>query len=308
MALIGDVAARGAPVSTDAREPQRSQRAGIRARSRSRKRIVTSFHALKYASAAFASIFRYPSGECIDLAGDVFIVAVANDSSDSSTIYEYAHGDTTPIATLTDPQLANGCAVDPDTGNLAVSGNGVAIYKNASGNPQMYNSSEFGFFYCGYDDHGNLYLSAENRVSSDLVELVRLAHGSSAFQAISLNVTLYFSTGPQMFPSVQWDGKDMAVTSAPYHDRGDPLPVYRLRISGHAATVIGTTKLSSEKNIYQGQTWIQGRNIVGMDAAPGHWDASLWPYPGGGEARRAIEKVGNERYPFVGGLAVSLAR
>jgi hypothetical protein len=42
MASMGEVAARGAPVSTEARESQRSHRAGIRARSRSWKRIPTS--------------------------------------------------------------------------------------------------------------------------------------------------------------------------------------------------------------------------------------------------------------------------
>jgi hypothetical protein len=54
MLLIGDVAARGAPVSTEARESQRSHRAGIRVRSRSRNRIRTSHQAEKYSAAALA--------------------------------------------------------------------------------------------------------------------------------------------------------------------------------------------------------------------------------------------------------------
>jgi hypothetical protein len=51
MALIGEVAARGAPVNTEARESQRSQRVGIRARSRPRNRIRTWRHALSAAKA-----------------------------------------------------------------------------------------------------------------------------------------------------------------------------------------------------------------------------------------------------------------
>src|SRR5579863_10312478 len=75
--------------------------------------------------------FGVPRGECADSAGDVFIVAYTNQSMSSSTIYEYAHGGTKPIAALSDPDVAVGCAVDPTTGDLAASGDGVAIFKNA---------------------------------------------------------------------------------------------------------------------------------------------------------------------------------
>jgi hypothetical protein len=100
--------------------------------------------------------FAEPFGECTDSAGNVFIVAYSNGSTSASTIYEYAHGGTKPIATLSDPDVAVGCAVDPTTGNLAASGNGVAIFKNATGNPAYY-SSGYHFYYCGYDERGNLY-------------------------------------------------------------------------------------------------------------------------------------------------------
>jgi hypothetical protein len=55
--------------------------------------------------------FNSPAGECVDTAGDVFIV-----NSNTSQILEYAHGGTTPIATLSDPgYYPNGCAYDPTT-------------------------------------------------------------------------------------------------------------------------------------------------------------------------------------------------
>jgi hypothetical protein len=66
MALIGEVAARGAPVSTEARESLRSHRVGIRARSRSRNRIRTPRQAGKYRAAALASITRTRSIESAD--------------------------------------------------------------------------------------------------------------------------------------------------------------------------------------------------------------------------------------------------
>src|SRR5579871_6367789 len=57
-----------------------------------------------------------PTGECVDKAGDVWIV-----EEGTNDIVEYAHGGTVPIATLTDPNNApEGCSVDPTTGDLAV--------------------------------------------------------------------------------------------------------------------------------------------------------------------------------------------
>ena len=220
--------------------------------------------------------FLEPFGECTDSAGDVFIVAYSNTSMNSSTIYEYAHGGTSPIATLSDPNVAFSCAVDPKTGNLAAAGDGVAIYQHATGNPTIY-SSDFAFHYCGYDDEGNLYLSAESDRSYNKAQLIRLASGSSEFEQINLNEPLYKYT---LWPSVQWDGKHMTVASNPYRK---PLLIYRLHISGSSATVVGTTEVSSSKNYYRGQTWIQGDTIIGTGYAKRNYESAfLWRYPTGG--------------------------
>jgi hypothetical protein len=243
--------------------------------------------------------FLEPFGECSDSAGDVFVVAYANSSMNSSTIYEYAHGGTTPIATLSDPNVAFGCAFDPTTGNLAASGGGVAIYQHAMGNPTMY-SSNFAFHYCGYDDKGNLYLSAAGDRSYNEAQLIRLARGSSEFEQINLNEPLYKYT---LWPSVQWDGKHMTVSSNPNRK---PLLIYRLHISGSSATVVGTTEVSSSRNYYQGQTWIRGDAIIGTGYAKRNYvTAFLWRYPVGGAARRQIKKVG-VRGPFISGVTVSV--
>jgi hypothetical protein len=247
--------------------------------------------------------FLEPFGECSDSAGDVFVVAYANTSMNSTTIYEFAHGGTSPIAMLSDPVVAFGCAVDPTTGNLAASGDGVAIYQRAKGNPTMYYSSEFGFYHCGYDDKGNLYLSGTNRHYGNQAELFRLASGSSEFEQINLNEKLY---AYNLWPAVQWDGKHMTISSNP--DRR-PLLIYRLHISGSSATVVGTTEVSSSKNYYQGQTWIQGRTIIGTGYAKrAYVTAFLWRYPAGGGTPRQVKKVGNLRGPEVSGVTVSVAR
>lgn len=228
--------------------------------------------------------FIYPLGECVDLKGDVFIVAAADRSDKSGVIYEYAHGGTSPIATLSDPGPAVGCSVNPSNGDLAVSGSGVAVFAHATGAPTIYPSSAYVFYYCGYDNHGNLYLSGFDAYANQ-DELLRLSRGSISFDQIVLSKNLYASS--IFWPSVQWDGKHITVSSASNGGRG-PVSVYRLAISGSDASIVGTTMLSSKKNRYSGQLLIQGNAIVGFDYDSGIESASRWTYPRGGHPRKTI--------------------
>jgi hypothetical protein len=243
--------------------------------------------------------FVAPTGECIDPAGDVFIVAANNLSRSSGIIYEYAHGGKSPIATLSDPNPAYGCAVDPRSGNLAVAGGGIAIYKHASGQPVIYDGSN-GFYFCGYDTKGNLYLSSPTQYL-DQDQLGRLSAGGSQVEQISLNVKLYnedFSSPS----SVQWDGKYVTVSSAAERE---PVYLYRLHISGDSATVVGTTTLSSKKNVLKsGQVWIRGNRVLGADFFRGKGGVDLWSYPDAGEPRSIVTNKLNLA-PF--GIAVSPA-
>lgn len=60
--------------------------------------------------------FAGPFGECTDTAGNVFIA-----NARPPEVLEYAHGGTSPIATIKDPgQYPYACSVNPTTGNLAV--------------------------------------------------------------------------------------------------------------------------------------------------------------------------------------------
>jgi len=242
--------------------------------------------------------FISPLGECVDPAGDVFVVAANDLSRSSGIIYEYAHGGTSPIATLSDPNPAYGCAVDSQSGNLAVVGGGVAVYKHASGEPVIYGSSE-PFYFCGYDTRGDLYLSATNGRYGDQEQLVQLAKGSSTFDQISLGVTLYANNSSPS--SVQWDGKYMTVSSSVERE---PTHLYRLRISGDSAKVVGTTTLSSKRNtLKSGQIWIQGNHALGADyngKARGGVDS--WSYPNAGKPRPVVPHSVN-LFPF--GIAVS---
>ncbi|MFY9738688.1 MAG: hypothetical protein WAK11_06500, partial [Candidatus Cybelea sp.] len=227
-------------------------------------------------------------GECVDTSGNIFVVSWPSASPTSSTIYEYAHGGTSPIAVLSDPDVAWGCAIDPTTGDLAASGNGVAVYENASGSPTIYSSSKFGFVYCGYDDQGNLYLSGIDRYYGS-VELVRMAAGSNSFEQISLSAKLYANPTA---PSVQWDGRHLALSTQRY--RGYPVSVYRLHVSGSSAKIIDSSELNSKNNVFQGQLWIAERAIFSVYDVRG-WRVGLWPYPQGGGSKSVVRSITGRR-------------
>jgi hypothetical protein len=92
---------------------------------------------LLYVSSSYATVavFSYPRGRqvgtltgfggsdsqvglCADRSGNVWIP----DYTD--TVREYAHGGSTPVAVVHDPNVnVEDCSVDPTTGNLAVVGN-----------------------------------------------------------------------------------------------------------------------------------------------------------------------------------------
>lgn len=254
--------------------------------------------------------FIYPEGECVDSAGDVFIVARADTTPYStSVIYEYAHGGTTPIATLSDPSRGVGCAIDPSSGDLAVSGGyvssgvygDVAVFTQAQGTPTTYYSATLApFQLCGYDAKGNLYISGDSDVSANQYLLIRLSHRSNTFEQLSLDQTLYGSgTYP---PSVQWDGKHMTVSSASARE-DNPSYIYQLNTFGGRAKTVGTTTLRSDRGKYRtGQISIYGTHVLSSHYKGGAGGVDLWSYPNARKAHTLIRKAPRV-YPW--GLVVS---
>jgi hypothetical protein len=259
--------------------------------------------------------FLEPYGLCSDAAGDVFISSRSGTSLSSTTIYEYAHGGTSPIATLNDPGIAFGCAVDPATGDLAVANRNddsnpndagdVAVYSASSGTPTIYYSSDFSnFFFCGYDDQSNLFLSALNTSSrTGEFALVGLAKGSSSLQQISLNAKLA-GYDVDFAPSVQWDGKHITVSSLngseTLHRGRTKILVYRLSITGVTAKVIGATTLkTASRNLHFGQSWIQATAVIAAYTLDGQ-RVGLWAYPRGGVPKQAIKVLARPSSPFWG--------
>ncbi|MGA8533352.1 MAG: hypothetical protein WB615_04535 [Candidatus Tumulicola sp.] len=253
------------------------------------------------ANAFAVSVYSYPggkfegrltgfvasSGECVDAKGDVFVT-----NEVGGTIVEYAHGGTKPLEILqAAAEHPLGCAVDPTTGNLAVttfgsggsnSGGNLAIYPHAKGTPIIYADPDIKRYYlCGYDDTGNLYVDGISPGRGNF-ELAELAKGSGIFTSISLNQHISLPGG------VQWDGKYLAVADQ------NASVIYQFTISGGIGTEVHATPLGSPAfDVFQ--FYIDGRTVIvpndySKDSKTA-WDVLYYHYSGGGTPKRTITNV-----------------
>ncbi len=223
-------------------------------------------------------------GVCSDSHGDVWITS-------QGAISEYAHGGTTPIAELTAPPSYQtvSCAVNPTTNDLAVtlSPNGVAIFPNASGEPQTYVSSErVEFAYCAYDGGGNLYVDGRHSHHEGLLE--ELPRGGN--WRIPLNIGKKLD-GPG---GLQWDGQFLAVGD----ERSNV--VYQVAIESGFGTIESTLRFPVWRRHQNYQFWIHNGVIAFMYSRLYY---GFWNYPAGGH------EIHKFRYAMgtTGGNALSLA-
>jgi hypothetical protein len=108
--------------------------------------------------------FSYPQGICSDPSGNVYVA-----DTGTAQIYKFAHGATSPSAVLSDPnETPASCAVDPNSGNLAVSNllsatnfevGSISVYPSGSTTPTVYtdpdNAREY---FLAYDSSGNIWV------------------------------------------------------------------------------------------------------------------------------------------------------
>lgn len=140
--------------------------------------------------------------------------------------------------------------------------------------------------------------------------LASLSAGSkSSIEQVSLNKKLFGAV--HLVPSVQWDGNEMTVTSTlrqiGTENYTGPVHLYRLRISGSEATVVGTTTLVAPKDRQRGQTWIQGKTLIGIAYQHGRPWISFWPLPKGGHPTRAIRYKQYPAASLLDGVTVSVS-
>jgi DNA-binding beta-propeller fold protein YncE len=235
--------------------------------------------------------FTDPAGECVDKNGDVFVA-----NTGRNNIVEYAHGGTSPKATLDDPgYFPVGCTVDPTTGNLAVtnespsssaSGN-VVVYLRAKGRPTG-NYTDAAMpepLLCGYDDAGNLFVDGDGQ--GNAFAFAELRRGAKKLANVTLNQDIANPGG------VQWDGSHVAVGDQSTNT------IYQFDVSGKRGRVAGSTQLGGATQVFQ--FWIAGARVIGADAYGA--DVGIWKYPAGGPA---VKIIGGLYAPL--GVTVSLAR
>jgi hypothetical protein len=215
--------------------------------------------------------FDNVQGDCIDKTGNVWIV-----NTEASQILEYAHGGTSPIATLQDPgQYPVGCSFDPSSGDLAVSNfystNGppgsISIYKNGTGSPTLFTPPGFAVvYYLGYDTKGTLYLDGIDSGSGFLFA----AFKGKKFTSITLDHPI---GGPG---AVQALGRKVVVGD----QTNGANAAYAFTIKGSTGTLVKTTPLTGANDIVQ--FYIYNSALVGGDINPNGSTADRFKYPAGG--------------------------
>lgn len=185
----------------------------------------------------------------------------------SNQVFEFAHGGTSPLATLNVTAGAPAsCAVDPATGNLAVTmitNDNVIVYKNGSGSAVTY-TAPFGPYFSAYDKSGDLYVDGSGQTP-----LAELPKGGSSFEPIATNQTIIFPAG------LQWHGKDLAVGDL------DTSTIYQFSITASAATLTTTTSLSGAGS---GDFWIQKNRVIASAGA----NVGIWKFPAGGSPQKTF--------------------
>lgn len=220
--------------------------------------------------------FYVADGECVDAKQNVWI----GDAERHSEV-QYAHGSTKPQRELTDTD-GIGCAVDPSTGNLALTTlkGDVFVYKAAQGKPDIYTSSRITkLWFCSYDNKGDLFASGSKYSTQKDFELVELAKASRSLDIVTVDHTITYPGG------IQWDGKHLAVG-----DAAKPV-VYEFDIRGKRGILVGTTPLGKPaKFIYD--FFLDGSRLI----APNNYgdgdnsDVLYYNYPLGGSPTRRISK------------------
>lgn len=228
--------------------------------------------------------FSEPGGLCSDKNGNVFVV-----DSRAAEIFEFAHGGKTPIATLSDPnQFPSGCAVDPLSGNLAVTNiSTVAIYAKAQGSPTIYKPAKIqSASFCGYDNQGNLFVDGMRTVIAPSgakqlkAEFSELPYDAKAFENIVLDQLIHLPAG------IQWDGKYFAVADSVYLGRGEAA-IDRVALSGTTGKVVQTWVMIGAVGAVQ--FWKQGDQIVVPQQSTS--PVGIWTYLSPLPANKTIDGI-----------------
>ena len=230
---------------------------------------------LQFTLTGFGSV----NGLCTDFDGDVYV----SDGHDGKLV-EFNYKGTKRVRTLSDPgYYTQGCAIDPKTGNLAVavqpmSSNpgGIAIFRNAKGQPQNYVGYDFFFpSFCTYDYRGDLFFDGSD--VHGMFFFGEQARGSKTLQRITLPQPIEVAGG------VKFDGQHVVVDDQGAGYKGSTL--YEFSIKGSSATETGTTPLGGSVDVIG--FGLYNNRVIGpnIGSAP---NVMYWAYPKGGKSRKTL--------------------
>lgn len=247
-------------------------------------------------------VFTYPKGNlvgtlygldptqglCSDKRGNVWVTTYEGPYG-TGTLVEFAHGGTTPIATLADPYgRPDACAVDPQSGNLVAAnpcdeyscqGN-VVVYRGGSGTPTEFSTSPvWGAYDVTYDDSGNIFVAGYERYQDH--KLAWLSSGGASFQEFNLKPRNQAARG------VAWDGTYLLIGQGPHFHRFKLLDGYGVRVDTIPARFNYRAYL------------VQGSRLV----SAGGSSVSIFDYPAGVSPIKTIAVPGNNAL----GVTVSVA-
>ncbi|MBV9718049.1 MAG: hypothetical protein JOZ77_01925 [Candidatus Eremiobacteraeota bacterium] len=236
-----------------------------------------------------------PNGLCSDSHGNVFIVA-------GNEIREYAHGGVRPVAIF---RAQSGgfqfCAVDPTTGEVAVSGGngrGIAIYRNARSAPRLLglDDGNGGYWSSTFDSGGNLFAERAPRAKLRGVELLEFPKNGGRLEAIR-----WSGGSPTRLGRIQWDGQYLAVENGT--NASSAMMLSRYHVGAGAATLVDTMEFAGAQDPMQFS--IQKSEIVVSDLGsrtPASRAVRLYEYPARGSAATILQA---EQKPVA--LTVSVA-
>jgi hypothetical protein len=251
--------------------------------------------------------FAHPLGLCVDSAGDVFV-----DDYDNYEIDEYAHGGTTPIASVSDSYgRPDGCAVDRATGNIAVSdgfnpsdagGNIVVFTGGLEGSETEYGGKNIDLYNFGppaYDAKGNLFL--EGTTYSTQTVFAELPAGTNTLVQLS-GLTI------NQTAAVEWDGSYVDATDGDYKGEGVGA-IYRVTVSGSAVRIKRTTILTDDcyggydyASFYQpfigGTTSRRNTVVAGNSSVQCPNRVDVWNFAKGGNPKRVLPADISPVWPF----------
>ena len=219
-------------------------------------------------------------GVCSDAGGNVYVVDFGSlPSHTESHVYVFQHGATIPSRVLSGPPGIENCAVDPVSGDLAVSTDNnyptLAIYHNGSGSPTLYNGGPY--VRGTYDDDGDLYLAAP--IDDGGMPLAVFANGK--FAHVSLDQRISWAA------NIQWyDGGLVFSTRA----RGRRQSVYRITFSsstqGHVEPASTLRRNGKALPRFGVPDLVVGKDILATGQA--HGQVYFWKYPKGGKPIRSV--------------------